>query len=47
MGKLGISIYPEHSTSERTWNTLHLHKYGFKRSLPLPVEGDKRRLKRI
>lgn len=34
MGKLGISIYPEHSTVKKDMEYIALaHKYGFKRSL--------------
>lgn len=34
MGKLGISIYPEHSTVAKDIEYIAIaHKYGFKRSL--------------
>ncbi|MEH7569576.1 MupG family TIM beta-alpha barrel fold protein, partial [Priestia megaterium] len=44
MKKLGISIYPEHSTVEKDKAYIALaHKYGFKKIFTclLSVEGDK------
>lgn len=44
MGRLGISLYPEHSTFEKDKNYLDLaHKYGFKRVFTslLQINGDK------
>ncbi|MFS0670879.1 DUF871 domain-containing protein [Peribacillus frigoritolerans] len=47
MGKLGISIYPEHSTVEKDMEYIALaHKYGFKKIFTclLSVEGDKEKI---
>lgn len=49
MRKLGISIYPEHSTVEKDMAYIALaHKYGFKRIFTclLSVEGDKEKIMR-
>ncbi|MEC2054477.1 DUF871 domain-containing protein [Peribacillus psychrosaccharolyticus] len=49
MKKLGISIYPEHSTVERDKEYIELaHKYGFKKIFTclLSVEGDKNKIMR-
>ncbi|MGE7878460.1 DUF871 domain-containing protein [Peribacillus muralis] len=47
MGKLGISIYPEHSTVAKDMEYIALaHKYGFKKIFTclLSVEGDKEKI---